>query len=147
MGKIWKYIQINSLKQARKDERVCAYYPNSAKNTDGYKTDDNMIAAEKDAKAEKCKLLVWREVDDEIEEEKRYTLTERDVEQIITRYNNAKAETNRLQSEGKLECRFECGRALALEGVLRMLGFDYEEVGRKYWIGEESDGCKQNRYE
>ena len=137
MGKIWRYVQINSLKQTRKDEKVCTCYPNPAKNTEGYKTDDNMIAAEKDAKAGKCKLLVWREVDDGIEEKKRYTLTEQDVEQIITRYNNAKAETNRLQNEGDPECRFECGRALALEGVLRMLGFDYEEVSRKYWIGED----------
>jgi hypothetical protein len=68
-----------------------------------------------------------------------YILTEKDVEQLIARYNNAKAESKRLQNIGNPECRFECGRALALEGVLRMLGFEYEEVGREYWInnGEE----------
>lgn len=66
-----------------------------------------------------------------------YTLIEKDVEQLITRYNNAKAESKRLQNIGNPECRFEFGRALALEGVLRMLGFDYEEVGREYWIESE----------
>jgi len=70
-----------------------------------------------------------------------YKLTEKDVEQLITRYNNAKAESKRLQNIGNPECRFEFGKALALEDVLRMLGLDYEEVGRKYWIegGEETE--------
>lgn len=66
-----------------------------------------------------------------------YTLTEKDVEQLVIRYNNAKAESKRLQSVGNPECRFECGRALALEGVLRMLGFEYEEMSREYWINSD----------
>ena len=65
-----------------------------------------------------------------------YTLSENDVEQLVVRYNNAKAESERLQKIGNPECRFECGRALALEGVLAMLGFEYEEVRRKYWNGQ-----------
>lgn len=68
-----------------------------------------------------------------------YTLTEKDVEQLIIKYNNAKAESKRLQSVGHPERRFEFGRALALEGVLRMLGFDYEEVGREYWINSDEE--------
>lgn len=66
-----------------------------------------------------------------------YTLTERDIEQLIARYNNAKTESKRLQNIGNPECRFEFGRALALECVLRMLGFEYEEVGREYWINSD----------
>lgn len=66
-----------------------------------------------------------------------YTLTEKDVEQLIVRYNNAKAESKRLQNIGHPECRFEFGKALALEAVLRMLGFEYEEVSREYWINND----------
>ena len=68
-----------------------------------------------------------------------YTLTEKDVEQLIIKYNNAKAESKRLQSVGNPECRFEFGKALALESVLRMLGFNYEEVGREYWINSNEE--------
>ena len=32
------------------------------------------------------------------------------------------------------EYNIECGKALAFENVLAMLGFDLEEVRRKYWI-------------
>lgn len=67
----------------------------------------------------------------------KYTLSEKDVEQLITRYNNAKTESKRLQDVGNPECRLEFGKAYALEGVLRMLGFEYEEVSRGYWIGED----------
>lgn len=65
-----------------------------------------------------------------------YTLSENDVEQLIIRYNNAKAESERLEKIGNPECRFECGKAIALEGVLDMLGFEYTEMRRKYWNGQ-----------
>lgn len=63
-----------------------------------------------------------------------YTLTDKDVEQLIVRYKNAKAESKQLQKRGNCECRFEAGRAYALESVLRDLGFDYTDVasGRFY---------------
>ena len=57
------------------------------------------------------------------------TLTPREVEQIVTRYKNAKQESKRLQEIADPECRFEAGRAYALEGILRMLGVDkYTEI-------------------
>lgn len=63
-----------------------------------------------------------------------YTLSDREIEQLITRYENAKAESKRLQRIGNPECRFEAGRAYALESVLRDIGLDYTEVasGRFY---------------
>lgn len=57
-----------------------------------------------------------------------YTLSDREIEQLITRYENAKAESKRLQRIGNTECRFEAGRAYALESVLRDIGLDYTEV-------------------
>ena len=65
-----------------------------------------------------------------------YTLNENDVEQLVVRYNNAKAESERLEKIGNPECRFECGKATALEGVLAMLGFEYTEMRSKYWNGQ-----------
>lgn len=63
-----------------------------------------------------------------------YTLSEKEIEQLITRYENAKAESKRLQKVGNSECRFEAGRAYALESVLRDIGLDYTDVtsGRFY---------------
>lgn len=57
-----------------------------------------------------------------------------DVKQLITRYENAKAESKRLQRQSNPECRFEAGKAYALESVLRDLGLDYTDVasGRFY---------------
>jgi hypothetical protein len=63
--KIWKYIEIKSLREAKKDEKIVAYYPNPMQNRDGYKTDECIKLALKDAKQGKCKLLIWREVEDE----------------------------------------------------------------------------------
>lgn len=57
-----------------------------------------------------------------------YLLEECDIEQIITRYKNAKNESKRLQKIANPECRFEAGRAYALEGILRMIGLNYTEV-------------------
>lgn len=65
-----------------------------------------------------------------------YTLTnkDKDVEQLVVRYENAKMESKRLQRMGNSECRFEAGRAYALESVLRDIGLDYTDVasGRFY---------------
>ena len=63
-----------------------------------------------------------------------YLLEESDIKQIIIRYENAKNESKRLQKIANPECRFEAGRAYALEGILRMIGLDYTEVasGRLY---------------
>lgn len=57
-----------------------------------------------------------------------YLLEECDIKQIITRYENAKNESKRLQKIANPECRFEAGRAYALEGILRMIGLNYTEV-------------------
>lgn len=57
-----------------------------------------------------------------------YTLSDRDIEQIITRYENAKVESKRLQRQANPECRFEAGRAYALESILRDIGLDYTDV-------------------
>ena len=51
-----------------------------------------------------------------------------DIEQIKTRYENAKTEAIRLRKENNPEFTFEYGRAYALEGILRMLEFDVTEV-------------------
>ena len=57
-----------------------------------------------------------------------YLLTENDIAQIIVRYENARIESKRLQKIAHPECRFEAGRAYALEGILRMIGLDYTDV-------------------
>lgn len=61
--KVWKYVQIKSLREARKDEVVCACYPSPIKNVSGNKAEEKIKLAAKDAKAGKCKLLIWREVE------------------------------------------------------------------------------------
>ena len=63
-----------------------------------------------------------------------YTLSSEDIEQLVTRYENAKVVSMELQRKGNPECRFESGKAYALEGMLRMIGFDYTDVasGRFY---------------
>lgn len=66
-----------------------------------------------------------------------YTLTEKDVDMIITRYNNAKAVSKLLQRSGNPESRFEAGRAYALEGILRDLGFDLTDVASGRFYEEE----------
>ena len=57
----WRYVEIEKLSEAKKDEVVCASYPTSYKNVAGKKTEEKMKIAAKDAKAGKCRLLVWRE--------------------------------------------------------------------------------------
>lgn len=43
-----------------------------------------------------------------------YLLTNENIQQLIVRYNNAKAEYRRLKNEGNPDWQFECGRAYAL---------------------------------
>ena len=66
-----------------------------------------------------------------------YTLTDKDVEQLVVRYENAKMESKRLQRMGNSECRFEAGRAYALESVLRDIGLDYTDVASGRFYEEE----------
>jgi hypothetical protein len=63
VSKVQKYVEIKSLKEAKKNEKICASYPNPSKNVSGYRTDDCIKHALKDAKNGECKLLVWREVE------------------------------------------------------------------------------------
>ena len=60
-NKIWKYVTIKSLEEAKEDEEVCAYYEDPRNNVAGKKTEEKMKIAEEEAKEGKCKLLVWRE--------------------------------------------------------------------------------------
>lgn len=57
----WRYIELKSLEEAGETEEVCACYPNSNNNTSGYKHEEHMKIAEKDAQEGKCRLLVWRD--------------------------------------------------------------------------------------
>lgn len=57
-----------------------------------------------------------------------YIMSDGEIQQLITRYENAKAESKRLQRVANPECRFEAGRAYALESVLRDIGLDYTDV-------------------
>lgn len=59
--KIWKYVTIRSLEEAKEDEEVCAYYEDPRNNVAGKKTEEKMKIAEEEAKEGKCKLMVWRE--------------------------------------------------------------------------------------
>ena len=59
---MWRYVTIKNLKEAKKDEVVCACYPESRKNVSGKKTEEKIIKAAKDAKMGMCKLIIWREV-------------------------------------------------------------------------------------
>lgn len=63
-----------------------------------------------------------------------YIMSDGEIQQLIIRYENAKAESKRLQRVGNSECRFEAGRAYALESVLRDVGLDYTDMasGRFY---------------
>ena len=44
---MWKYVEIKSLKEAKKDETVCAFYPNPAKNISGKKSEECIKEAAK----------------------------------------------------------------------------------------------------
>lgn len=61
---LWKYVEIKSLDEADKNEDVCAIYPNPSKNVSGKNTEEKMKIAESNAKAGKCRLLVWRGEED-----------------------------------------------------------------------------------
>lgn len=76
-----KYVQIYELSEATDDETVCAYYPNPSKNVSGKKNKEYIKIAEKEAREGECKLLVWRTVPNN---QKCYTLTQNEVEQIVT---------------------------------------------------------------
>ncbi len=98
-----RYFEISSLKEADDNEMVTAVYPEKTRS--GWKNSETILQAEKDAKENKCTLLVWRETDlDTV-----CILTKPDLEQIEIRYENA--------------LRFEeLERAEALAGILRMVG-------------------------
>ena len=63
MARIEKYVQIKTLRHAKKDEIVCACYPKPIKNVSGKKHETKIQVAAIDAKDGKCKLFVWREVE------------------------------------------------------------------------------------
>lgn len=63
-----------------------------------------------------------------------HVLSSGDIQQLIIRYENAKTEYKKLRVEGNPEWQFECGRAYALEGVLRMIGLFYDEVVKEQGI-------------
>lgn len=127
-----RYFEISSLADAKENEEVCALYPDPNNNVSGRKTEEKMIKAEQDYKQGKCELLVWR--DDKLG--LGYLLTPWDIEQIKTKYENAKLiakdyyKKNLLAAYAKEE-----GKALALEGVLRIIGFDYTEVVSGVYLG------------
>ena len=57
-----KYIEIKTLKEANPNEEICAVYQNPNYNIAGKQNDEKLINAEKDAVQGKCKLYVWREI-------------------------------------------------------------------------------------
>lgn len=61
---IWKYVEIQKLSEAKNDETICASYPTPCKNVAGKKKEEKMKKAYRDAKQGKCRLLVWRCVDE-----------------------------------------------------------------------------------
>ena len=65
--KKWKYVQVKTLKEIQKNEIVNVCYKESYKNFTGYKTDEKIKEALKDSRQGLCKLLVWREVNDEMD--------------------------------------------------------------------------------
>ena len=67
-----KYIKIDNLSDAMDNETVCACYPCSAKNISGKKNEERMLKAEKDAHEGKCKLLVWRAINESCEDDTTY---------------------------------------------------------------------------
>lgn len=120
---ILRYRDIIRCKRWRK---INAFYPKPCYNMEGYKTDKHMIKAEQDKREGKCRLLVWRSDSPTV-----YELSEADIDQIKIRYENAKimAQKHKQNEQSEYtEYIFELGRAFALEGILRMLGFDYVEV-------------------
>lgn len=123
---MWKYYDIETLDDAKDSEEICALYPEPIKNISGHKKDEYMKKAEQDKRDGKCRLLVWRSDDTNAG----YNLSSNDIEQIKIRYNNAKtmAYEYKKKSSEYTEYIFELGRAFALEGILRMLGYDYTEV-------------------
>lgn len=130
-----KYVQIYSLDEAMKNEKVCACYPRPCQNVSGGKYEETMIKAEQDAKEGKCKLLVWRKiVDGAVIAD--FALSKSDVDSIIIKYYNAKKASEELQKSGNPEWRLEFGRAMALEYVLSLLGYEFEEVRKQYWCSD-----------
>ena len=116
-----KYIRINELNEAEDNEEICALYPSPDENRSGYKTDEHMINAEKDAKEGKCKLLVWRKVD------KQYKLTESDINELVSDY---KAYVKRFNMCPSSENRkWEAyGHAEAIKKVFNLIGYNMDEL-------------------
>ena len=75
--------------------------------------------------------MVWRKFE---QPKQYYTLDKNDVDQIFARYNNAKALAAQYKQDENPEYKFEYGKAYALECVLAMLGFDYEEIRKEHWV-------------
>ncbi len=63
MRKIWKYVRLASIRQVKKDETICFYYPHPCNNFTARKEEEEAKRGASDAKAGKCKILVWREVE------------------------------------------------------------------------------------
>lgn len=61
---IEKYVEIKTLDEAGDGERIVASYPTPYLNACGKKDDPKMQKYEEDARFGKCRLLVWRKVDD-----------------------------------------------------------------------------------
>lgn len=63
---IQRYVEVKDLRKVKKkkDEIVVVSYPAPYKNVSGKKSDKKIKEAYKDAQKGKCKLLVWREVDE-----------------------------------------------------------------------------------
>lgn len=61
-----KYVEIKTLEEASDDEKIVASYPTPYLNASGKKDDPKMKKYEDDAALGKCRLLVWRKVDDGI---------------------------------------------------------------------------------
>lgn len=61
----YRYKQICSLDEAHRNEQICAVYENPLHNTTGTKTDEQILKALFDQQGHKCKLVVWRNDDNE----------------------------------------------------------------------------------
>lgn len=61
-------VQIRNLTEVREEEIIYVNYPKPHKSFTGYKHDSKIREAMQEAKRHKCKLFVWRDVNENIKD-------------------------------------------------------------------------------
>lgn len=73
-----------------------------------------------------------------------HILSNVDIQHFITSYENSKILYKKLREENNADWKFECGRAYAMESVLRASGLFLDEVLKEQGICRQKQSCSCN---